>query len=68
MTTVILTIAGSNPSGGAGIQADVKTFSELRAYGMSVITALTTQSTQEVVDVLVIDPEFVATQFNTPLP
>jgi hydroxymethylpyrimidine/phosphomethylpyrimidine kinase len=40
-----LTIAGSDPSGGAGIQADLKTFSALRVYGMAVITALTAQNT-----------------------
>ena len=65
MTTVALTIAGSDPSGGAGIQADLKTFSALGAYGMSVITALTAQSTQGVDSVLAIDPTFVAKQFNT---
>ncbi|OCG01393.1 bifunctional hydroxymethylpyrimidine kinase/phosphomethylpyrimidine kinase [Gilliamella sp. wkB112] len=65
MTTVALTIAGSDPSGGAGIQADLKTFSALGAYGMSVITALTAQSTQGVAAVQAIAPEFVAAQFNT---
>ena len=65
MTTVALTIAGSDPSGGAGIQADLKAFSALGAYGMSVITALTAQSTQGVDSVLAIDPIFVAEQFNT---
>jgi hydroxymethylpyrimidine/phosphomethylpyrimidine kinase len=40
-----LTVAGSDPSGGAGIQADLKTFSALRVYGMAVITALTAQNT-----------------------
>ncbi len=43
-----LTIAGSDPSGGAGLQADLKTFSALRCYGMSVVTALTAQNTQGV--------------------
>ncbi len=65
MTTVALTMAGSDPSGGAGIQADLKAFSAIGAYGMSVITALTAQSTQGVNDVMAIDPEFVAAQFNT---
>ncbi|OCG39520.1 bifunctional hydroxymethylpyrimidine kinase/phosphomethylpyrimidine kinase [Gilliamella sp. Fer1-1] len=65
MTTIALTIAGSDPSGGAGIQADLKTFSALGAYGMSVITALTAQSTRGVDAVLAITPEFVAAQFNT---
>lgn len=40
-----LTIAGSDPSGGAGLQADIKTFSELRVYGMAVVTAVTVQNT-----------------------
>ncbi|WP_085248580.1 bifunctional hydroxymethylpyrimidine kinase/phosphomethylpyrimidine kinase [Gilliamella mensalis] len=65
MTTIALTIAGSDPSGGAGIQADLKTFSALGAYGMSVITALTAQSTQGVDEVLAISPEFIEAQFNT---
>ncbi|OCG41793.1 bifunctional hydroxymethylpyrimidine kinase/phosphomethylpyrimidine kinase [Gilliamella sp. Bif1-4] len=65
MTTIALTIAGSDPSGGAGIQADLKTFSALGAYGMSIITALTAQSTQGVDAVLAISPEFIEAQFNT---
>ena len=43
--TTVLTIAGSDGSGGAGIQADIKTFSALECYGLSVITALTAQVT-----------------------
>lgn len=59
-----LTIAGSDPSGGAGIQADLKTFSALGAYGMSVITALTAQNTQGVDNVMAIPADFVSAQFN----
>lgn len=65
MTITALTIAGSDPSGGAGIQADLKTFSALGAYGMSVITALTAQSTQGVDAVFGIPPEFIEAEFNT---
>lgn len=62
---VALTIAGSDPSGGAGIQADLKTFSALGVYGTSVITALTAQSTQGVTGVHVVPPEFVTQQLQT---
>ena len=41
----VLTIAGSDPSGGAGIQADLKVFSAMKVYGIAVITALTAQNT-----------------------
>ncbi|HKD77225.1 MAG TPA: bifunctional hydroxymethylpyrimidine kinase/phosphomethylpyrimidine kinase, partial [Ktedonobacterales bacterium] len=59
-----LSIAGSDPSGGAGIQADLKAFSALGAYGMAVITALTAQNTQGVRSFQVIDPSFVAEQID----
>ena len=48
MIANVLTIAGSDPSGGAGIQADLKTFSALGAYGATVVTALTAQNTRGV--------------------
>jgi hydroxymethylpyrimidine/phosphomethylpyrimidine kinase len=62
---VALTIAGSDPSGGAGIQADLKTFSALGVYGTSVITALTAQNTRGVSGVHVIPTEFVIQQLET---
>jgi hydroxymethylpyrimidine/phosphomethylpyrimidine kinase len=60
-----LTIAGTDPSGGAGIQADLKTFSALGAYGCSVITALVAQNTRGVQSVYRIDPDFVAAQLDS---
>lgn len=62
-----LTIAGTDPSGGAGIQADLKTFSALGAYGTSVITALVAQNTCGVQSVYRIEPEFVAAQLTSVL-
>ena len=62
-----LTIAGTDPSGGAGIQADLKTFSALGAYGCSVITALVAQNTRGVQSVYRIDPGFVAAQLDSVL-
>jgi hydroxymethylpyrimidine/phosphomethylpyrimidine kinase len=64
MTAIALTIAGSDSSGGAGIQADLKTFSALEVYGASVITALTAQNTKGVAEVLVVPPEFVLAQMR----
>lgn len=61
----VLTIAGSDPSGGAGIQADLKTFSALKIYGMAVLTCLTAQNTRGVSDVLDLDPGFVAAQIDS---
>ncbi|PWC18882.1 bifunctional hydroxymethylpyrimidine kinase/phosphomethylpyrimidine kinase [Brenneria corticis] len=62
-----LTIAGTDPSGGAGIQADLKTFSALGAYGATVITALVAQNTRGVQSVYRIEPEFVAAQLDSVL-
>ena len=56
---VTLTIAGSDSSGGAGIQADIKTFSALKSYGCSVITAITAQNTQGVQKVTLLNPDIV---------
>ena len=63
----VLTIAGSDPSGGAGIQADMKTFAAHGLYGMSVITALTAQNTMGVTDVLPVPPEFFVKQLEAVL-
>lgn len=60
----ILTIAGSDSSGGAGIQADLKTFAAHGAYGMSVITSATAQNTMGVTDVADLSPEFVGAQLD----
>lgn len=60
----ILSIAGSDPSGGAGIQADLKTFAALGCYGMAAITALTAQNTQGVSGVMDVYPDFVAQQIT----
>lgn len=60
-----LTIAGTDPSGGAGIQADLKTFSALGAYGCSVVTALVAQNTRGVQSVFRVTPEFVAAQLDS---
>jgi hypothetical protein len=59
-----LTIAGSDSSGGAGIQADLKTFQELGVYGMSAITAVTAQNTLGVQAVYPLSPEAVARQVH----
>jgi hydroxymethylpyrimidine/phosphomethylpyrimidine kinase len=60
----VLTIAGSDSSGGAGIQADLKTFSAHGVFGMSVITAVTAQNTQGVFAVQDIDKEVIAKQIE----
>ena len=63
----ILTIAGTDPSGGAGIQADIKTFSALGAYACSAITAVVAQNTQGVRSFVALDPAFVADQIDAVL-
>jgi hydroxymethylpyrimidine/phosphomethylpyrimidine kinase len=65
MTAVALTVAGSDPSGGAGIQADLKTFSALGAYGTAVLTALTAQNTRGVTGVHPVPAAFVGQQLRT---
>lgn len=60
----VLAIAGSDCSGGAGIQADLKTMTAFGIYGMSVITALTAQNTTGVYGIMDVEPEFVAKQLD----
>ncbi|CAK7192498.1 Hydroxymethylpyrimidine/phosphomethylpyrimidine kinase [Commensalibacter sp. Nvir] len=60
----VLTIAGTDPSGGAGIQADIKTFSALGCYAMSVITSVVAQNTQGVISYKTMDPELIADQMD----
>ncbi len=60
----VLTIAGSDSSGGAGIQADIKTITAHKLYAMSAITALTAQNTTGVFDVMEATPEFVGKQLD----
>lgn len=62
-----LTIAGSDSGGGAGIQADLKTFCALECYGMSVITALTAQNTKEVTGIFAVPPQFIGQQMDAVL-
>ncbi len=64
---VILTIAGSDSSGGAGIQADLKTFEAFGLFGCSVLTVLTAQNTKGVTSISQIDAKFVQDQLNAVL-
>jgi hydroxymethylpyrimidine/phosphomethylpyrimidine kinase len=64
---VALTIAGSDPSGGAGIQADLKTFHQRGVYGTSVLTLLTVQNTVRVGAIEILSPEMVARQIDAVL-
>jgi hydroxymethylpyrimidine/phosphomethylpyrimidine kinase len=64
---VAMTIAGSDSGGGAGLQADLKTFAAHGVFGTSVVTAVTAQNTAEVRGVHVVDPTFVELQIDTVL-
>ena len=64
MTPVAMTIAGSDPSGGAGLQADLKTFHQHGVYGTSIVTLLTVQNTWGVAAVEILNPDFVVAQFD----
>jgi hydroxymethylpyrimidine/phosphomethylpyrimidine kinase len=63
----VLTIAGSDSSGGAGIQADIKTMTANGVYAMSVITALTAQNTTGVTGIMEVTPEFLGKQLDSVL-
>jgi hydroxymethylpyrimidine/phosphomethylpyrimidine kinase len=63
-TPVALSIAGSDPSGGAGIQADLKTFHQFGVYGEAVITLITVQNSQGVQRIELLDPEIVEAQIR----
>ncbi len=65
MTAIAVTIAGSDSGGGAGIQADLKTFSALGVYGASVVTALTAQNTRGVQAIHDVPAEFIAAQIDS---
>ena len=64
MTAIAVTIAGSDSGGGAGIQADIKTFSACGVYGASIITALTAQNTRGVTAIHDAPPDFVTAQID----
>jgi len=64
MTAVAVTVAGSDSSGGAGIQADLKTFAALGVYGATVVTALTAQNTKGVTAIHDVPPDFIEAQFD----
>lgn len=60
----VLTIAGTDPTGGAGAQADLKTFTAHKVYGMSIITALVAQNTMGVQDIMNVTTKFLSEQFD----
>lgn len=67
MKPVALTIAGSDPSGGAGIQADLKTFHQFGVYGEAAVTLLTVQNTRNVFEVFCLEPRLVRAQVEAVL-
>src|SRR5580658_4816561 len=67
MVPIALTIAGSDPSGGAGIQADLKTFHQLRVFGTAAITLVTVQNTTRMSRVEMLDPGLVSEQIDAVL-
>ncbi len=67
MIPIALTIAGSDPSGGAGIQADLKTFHQLRVFGTAAITLVTVQNTTRMSRVEMLDPGLVAERYDAVL-
>jgi hydroxymethylpyrimidine/phosphomethylpyrimidine kinase len=64
MIANVLTIAGFDPSGGAGVLADIKTFAALRCYGVAAVSALTVQNTKGVDALMPVQPEFLAAQID----
>src|ERR1700675_83841 len=64
MTPIVVTIAGSDSSGGAGLQADLKTFAALGVYGASVVTALTVQNTKGVSAIHDVPADFITAQID----
>ena len=64
---IILSIAGSDPSAGAGIQADLKTFSTLGVYGLTVVTAITSQNTRKFSKVKEISADMIKSQLESVL-
>ena len=61
----ILSIGGSDPSSGAGIQSDVKTFSNLDAYGLTVVTTITSQNTRKVISIEPVSTKSLRTQLDS---
>ena len=61
---IVMSIAGVDPSGGAGVFADLKTFQAIGAYGTGIVTALTAQNTLGVYDILNVSPKFLEAELD----